>query len=129
MTASMRWICGACGGARRFLQVIDIVDAAVRCGGSAALAVVAYKPLILAVRRFCGGGAAKPPIPPMRYAAPCWRAPLAHEPRKGSRMTGNLELEQRRRRHRARPVPRGGDRPAADRDGPAAAVLGGPMTP
>jgi hypothetical protein len=94
MTASMRRFCDGCGGSRRFLQVIDIVDAAVRCGGCAAVAGVACNRLILAVRRFRGGGAAKPPIPPMRFAAPCWRAPRAQESRRG-RMASKLGLRTR----------------------------------
>jgi hypothetical protein len=52
-----------CGGSRRFLQVLDIIHASVRCGGSAAVTAVACNSLKLAVRRFRGGGAAKPPYP------------------------------------------------------------------
>jgi hypothetical protein len=43
------------------------------CGGSG-------KVNKINVRRLCGGGWSGTPIPPMRFAAPCWRAPRAHQP-------------------------------------------------
>lgn len=55
---------------RRFdavvLKPLKTLNAAVRCGGSAAVVVVARKPLVLAVRRFCGG--CVPLIPHTPYA-------------------------------------------------------------
>jgi hypothetical protein len=44
--------CGGCGG---YLEVIEMIGAAVLCGGSAAVAAVTCNPLETLVRRLCGG--------------------------------------------------------------------------
>jgi hypothetical protein len=70
-------LAAVCGGSEKANEINVRRFVAAVCGGS-------EKANEINVRRFAADGVECTPIPPMRFAAPCWRAPRAHEAGRGN---------------------------------------------